>query len=51
MPGNSKTHALVDANAWRPKSKMWKRKNKEAARPRSEARHNAIREAMAKGNV
>lgn len=34
----------------RPKSKLSKRANKAKARERSEARQNAIREALAKGN-
>jgi len=50
MPGNSKTHALVDANAWRPKSKQWKRKNKAKARKAGQARQTALKAAFAKGN-
>jgi hypothetical protein len=47
---NSKTHGRSQGNELRKKSKMHKRRNKEAARERSEARHTAIREALAKGN-
>jgi hypothetical protein len=47
---NSHTHALVDANAWRPKSKAWKRKSKANAKPGAEARNEALRAALAAGN-
>jgi len=47
---NSKTHGLSDGNILRPKSKTWKRKNKDAARERSESRQTAIKEALSKGN-
>ncbi|MFT7184254.1 MAG: hypothetical protein ACI9QC_000592 [Oceanicoccus sp.] len=53
---NSKTHALVDANSWRPKSgrrnpatsAYARRKRAHAA---GEVRQNKIREALAKGNA
>lgn len=53
---NSKTHALVDANSWRPKSG---RRNPSssayARRKRAQAagvvRQSKIREALAKGNA
>jgi len=47
---NSKTHGRSQANELRKKSKMWKRRNKANAREKSEARHNAIKEAFVKGN-
>lgn len=50
MNNNSKTHNLVDADAWRPKAKQWKRRNKAKARTSADARHEALRAALAKGN-
>ena len=50
MPGNSKTHGHTDSNAWRPKSKMWKRRNKANGKAKSEARQTALRDAMVKGS-
>ncbi|MEK7146285.1 MAG: hypothetical protein AAB802_03820 [Patescibacteria group bacterium] len=47
MDANSKTHGHVDSNATRPKSKEWKRKNKGKAKVRSEARQQALRDALA----
>ncbi|MBU0981695.1 hypothetical protein KKC94_03290 [Patescibacteria group bacterium] len=47
---NSKTHGHADSNILRPKSKTWKRKNKAAAKTRSESRQSALKEALAKGN-
>lgn len=51
MNCNSKTHNLVDADAWRPKSKQWKRRNKTKARAGAEKRYGALRSALLAGNV
>jgi hypothetical protein len=53
---NSKTHALVDANSWRPKSgRRNPATNAYARRKRAQAkaiiRQSKIREALAKGNA
>ncbi len=50
MNNNSKTHNHVDSDAWRPKAKQWKRRNKIKARPSAEARQEALRAALAAGN-
>lgn len=47
---HSLKHGMTTANSTRPKSKLAKRRNKAKARPRAEARQNAMREALAKGN-
>jgi hypothetical protein len=51
MNCNSKTHNLVDADAWRPKSKQWRRRNKTNARVSAEKRQGALRAALAQGNL
>jgi len=52
----SKTHALVDANSWRPKSgrrnpASGKYARRVRARAASAARQEKTREALAKGNA
>ncbi len=53
---NSKTHALVDANSWRPKSgrrnpACGANKRRIRAREASALRHEKIKTALAKGNI
>lgn len=47
---NSHSHSLVDAPAWRPKSKQWKRRNKARAKAASVTLHEGIKAAIAQGN-
>ena len=47
---NSHTHGLVDAPAWRPKSKQWKRKNKANLKATAVALQDNLKAALAKGN-
>ncbi|MBI4127330.1 hypothetical protein HY463_01330 [Candidatus Peregrinibacteria bacterium] len=47
---NSHTHGIVDAPAWRPKSKQWKRKNKANLRANAAALQEGVKAALAKGN-
>lgn len=52
----SKTHALVDANSWRPKSgrrnpASGKYARRQRARVASTARQEKMRSALAKGNA
>ena len=47
---HSLKHGMTTANGTRPKSKEWKRRNKDNARVRSAARQAAMRTALKAGN-
>lgn len=47
---NSHGHGTKATRAKQPKSKLRKRRNKEAARTRSAEKNAALKEALAKGN-
>jgi len=47
---HSLKHGMTTANGTRPKSKDWKRRNKDNARVRSTARQAAMRTALKAGN-
>lgn len=47
---NSHTHGIVDAPAWRPKSKQWKRRNKAKLKVKAQTLQSELKAALAKGN-
>lgn len=47
---NIHTHGMIDGNNWRPKSKMWKRRNKDKARLKATSLQEGIRAALLQGN-